>query len=949
MPQTQITKVNVDNLDLSRISRSSKEALSGDDFIPESSILKSAWGDENGEVELVPMDNGTYVIEQNGIGMGFTDQKGYEYATGDSNQTTSKNWNFDFDKVPIASSAADVEAGNFIDKDRIRQDQWGTDGALIEFIPYGNGIYLIKQDGIAMGFTNQDGYDYLNDVKVADNAETESKNPIEGSSEILDNTLKNIDDRNKKDAKDLDSDIILPIIQDKDTINKYLSNTEPVVDINGEKVILDNDNKLTAELEEKIKNHEGGTFLCSADTDSGTVDYYDYDGVLVLEHDNSISVLDSSLMPVPYIVKKLIDMHIDPSLLSSILDIANKNEASNGNYYNEYMSRYISQNVKDNYEPLYVDFKNLTKELGSKSNGEKFMYNFNGFEIEVHKYEDTFTLDYKRGGHRIIETYNDFNNPELINSRIFTKEGEKYNIYQNGKLISSELQKIDINSYVEDIDKRNANNYNEWYGTTSFQEKYAFVYHHANGNISFKVSNDDRINSIYTYDKNGNLKEKKIEFSNDGTNDFPFDSIDILYGAFDKEISISYKPNSLYKFDNLKYNTTNSDGDELLIYSNGDRTVTVENKKSGVKEIIDVSGGFLSSGGAAQSKDTSESNLKKSNSVDASTESSDVIENIGGLSDTIVGNSAAGLKKVLNNIENKVKTEISESNNKTSQKTVDDLKNDLNYPFSQTGSFNDGNIKHILETQKNNSEGSNENIINKISKSVLETDINMANNLIQNGKRNIEKMEEVIKGSYYKYPNYQKKLERAIDDYNQCDGKIAEVDFFDNGYKFRNLGCGVASIMYIYAMLNDDFDFDPIEFTNDAINQGYFSSAGSSSMNLLNDGDNNILKTKWGLDATSIDSNADSIISALEEGKKVLFNVNINDGFYATGAGHYIVLDHYDSDTNQIYVFDPAARPGFRSTERMGYQDVDFLKEVMFNIPNNPPLAVESSKEEGAE
>ena len=212
-------------------------------------------------------------------------------------------------------------------------------------------------------------------------------------------------------------------------------------------------------------------------------------------------------------------------------------------------------------------------------------------------------------------------------------------------------------------------------------------------------------------------------------------------------------------------------------------------------------------------------------------------------------------------------------------------------------------------------------------------------------KDNIEKMEME---NFYKYPSYQEKLKRAIDDYNQFDGIISDVDFFHNGDSFSKIGCGVASIMYIYAMLNDDFDFNPNEFVSDAINQGYFTSVGSNSYMLLDENlassEDNVLKNKWGLEATEIDSNAESIISALEEGKKVIFNVGKNDGFYDTETGHYIVLDHYDKETNQIYVFDPAARPGGKSTERMGYQDVDKLIKEMFNIPNNPPLAIESNK-----
>ena len=339
----------------------------------------------------------------------------------------------------------------------------------------------------------------------------------------------------------------------------------------------------------------------------------------------------------------------------------------------------------------------------------------------------------------------------------------------------------------------------------------------------------------------------------------------------------------------------------------------------------------------------------------------------------IIKDTVEEIDKMVKNVENKHDYENNKIENIEEQKNANDLKKDLNSPILQTGnsSFNN-DIKQILEERKNNRNIENEEIkqektaigdlkkeyydginnnnynIDNISKTVLGAAKKIVDNVINENKKNIDKIAAIQKENYYKYPDYQERINHSIEDYNQCDGKIADIDFFGNGSDFRSIGCGVSSIMYIYSILNNDYDFDPIEFTNDAINQGYFSPSGSTSTMLLNNDESNILKTKWGLNATEVESNADSIISALEDGKKVIFNLNINDGFYATGAGHYVVLDHYNKDTNQIFIFDPAARPGFRSTERMGYQDVDYLKEVMFNIPNNPPIAVESSKEKGS-
>ena len=74
-----INKVNVGNLDFKRISNNANSA-SNDDFLNESIIQKEYWGDENGEVDFVLRDDGTYTIEQDGVVMGFTDEQGYQNA-----------------------------------------------------------------------------------------------------------------------------------------------------------------------------------------------------------------------------------------------------------------------------------------------------------------------------------------------------------------------------------------------------------------------------------------------------------------------------------------------------------------------------------------------------------------------------------------------------------------------------------------------------------------------------------------------------------------------------------------------------------------------------------------------------------------------------------------------------------------------------------------------------
>lgn len=75
----EIAKIKAINVDYDRVA-SSVDEVKDKNFISESNILKSYWGDDEGYVEFVPAEDGTYLIEQNGIQMGRTDQEGFNRA-----------------------------------------------------------------------------------------------------------------------------------------------------------------------------------------------------------------------------------------------------------------------------------------------------------------------------------------------------------------------------------------------------------------------------------------------------------------------------------------------------------------------------------------------------------------------------------------------------------------------------------------------------------------------------------------------------------------------------------------------------------------------------------------------------------------------------------------------------------------------------------------------------
>lgn len=193
----------------------------------------------------------------------------------------------------------------------------------------------------------------------------------------------------------------------------------------------------------------------------------------------------------------------------------------------------------------------------------------------------------------------------------------------------------------------------------------------------------------------------------------------------------------------------------------------------------------------------------------------------------------------------------------------------------------------------------------------------------------------------FKSEAYQQQLKKSIDLYNQADGIAADVYISEIDDTFRGAGCGTASLMIAFANLSGNFVFNPVEFIQDAVKQGYLTHDGNDSSMLPIKGPENIIRNKWKLDINEIKCDSQSIINALKEGKKVMFNVNINGGFYDSEAGHYVLLDHYDKETDQIFVVDPIARPGYKNPERTGYKSINFLEEEMFSIPNNPPVEID--------
>ena len=180
----------------------------------------------------------------------------------------------------------------------------------------------------------------------------------------------------------------------------------------------------------------------------------------------------------------------------------------------------------------------------------------------------------------------------------------------------------------------------------------------------------------------------------------------------------------------------------------------------------------------------------------------------------------------------------------------------------------------------------------------------------------------------YNSVEYEKRI-LNLSKYHQCGTNSIIKDLTKNGINMCNTGCGTASLMAAYYMFTGE-DFDTEKFFNDAIEQGYLSkSSGNNAWYFQSPERAPLFKANWGLSGQAIPrgSNAsetmDNIISSLKEGKKVLFHIRANNGmYYSLSVGHYILLDHYDEKTNQIYVFDPYPD---NNPEREGYKTSQWL------------------------
>ena len=179
----------------------------------------------------------------------------------------------------------------------------------------------------------------------------------------------------------------------------------------------------------------------------------------------------------------------------------------------------------------------------------------------------------------------------------------------------------------------------------------------------------------------------------------------------------------------------------------------------------------------------------------------------------------------------------------------------------------------------------------------------------------------------YKSDEYKKRL-TVLPKYYQLGSTSAIKNIPVQSTFMSNVGCGTASLMGAYYMFTGE-DFDTVKFVNDAIQEGYLDATGGSGSKFNSPSNTPYFTSQWGLSGQQIDINMDSIINSLKEGKKILCLIAGNkSAVYPTTYGHFILLDHYNEETNQIFVFDPNP---FNSSgiDREGYKDISFLNRYL--------------------
>ena len=190
---------------------------------------------------------------------------------------------------------------------------------------------------------------------------------------------------------------------------------------------------------------------------------------------------------------------------------------------------------------------------------------------------------------------------------------------------------------------------------------------------------------------------------------------------------------------------------------------------------------------------------------------------------------------------------------------------------------------------------------------------------------------------------YQERLEKSKK-YYQASAEMKDV-IIDGDSKMGSAGCIISSLMGMYYLYTGN-EIDVGRFINDIVKEGEWkiNGAGYSSPYFDSDENSPLLTQNWGLSGHPIATDLDSIKETLRKGKKIMVNIGPNSGTYPTSYGHYLVFDHVNPDTGNIYVWDPNG-----STNRNGYKTDSEIQTGILNVIKNGAWEFSSTTVNGSD
>ena len=126
-----------------------------------------------------------------------------------------------------------------------------------------------------------------------------------------------------------------------------------------------------------------------------------------------------------------------------------------------------------------------------------------------------------------------------------------------------------------------------------------------------------------------------------------------------------------------------------------------------------------------------------------------------------------------------------------------------------------------------------------------------------------------------------------------------------NGYHMSDSGCCVSSTAAMYYLFTGNMPDVPT-FINDMKSVGgWYDGNGCGEAMFGEENTSSIMSEKYGLTGHNIRNDSiNDVVDVLNNGDKILISVH-SPTFGGMTSGHYIVMDHYNSETNQIYVYNP--------------------------------------------